>query len=1320
MNHKCVLLGLLALIFAVIVMGNCSDVSDADDKGSSGSMNYEFTASDGKLTISGSGDMPDYKLSGSTKVTRPWEDYAQSIKTVSISGVTSVGKEAFYGCSSLTSVTIVDNVKTIGKEAFSKCGSLTSVKLGSSVKSIGEEAFSESAITDIDLGTSVESIGQEAFYACGSLKSITIPTSVTTISQQAFLLCSGLTEISIPDNVKNLGSFAFRQCGALKSIHFGKGITSVPEYCCYGCGNLTSVTFSDSLKTIGNHAFQGCKIGSVTIPNKVTYLGESSFSSCPITSVDIPASVETLGSSAFNSCTKLKSVTLHDGLKAIKSSAFNGCTSLESIIIPDSVTDLGYQAVYNCSSLKEVSFPLHLNAVRTYAGENKSYHVFGECNSIEKITFTGTGSGTNYSTDSGSDTYYQNTPWYTNREHLTEIIWKCNNLQSIGSNTFRGLTALTTVTIGENILSIEDYAFYGCSKLQTITPNDKIVSIGSGAFGNCSSLTSITVPDSVLTIGANAFGNCSSLTFITVGSGIKYVGADAFKGVTFYGLDGKTVLNADADGLLNRTFSGTVSKMVLTSTMKYTVKFVTDSSTFYECHLEYNSTIIAPTGIPTKDKDAQYSYTFEKWDGFTEGMTVGTEDVTFEAVFTKTLNKYAYSVVFTTGSRTVAPTVSGTADYGTVIDISPVTVAGYTAPAASSLIISENTSNNYLAYWYTTISYTLTFDDDVTQTSREFTVETTSIDVPDVTEKRGYSGTWGSYDLSVLKSRTIKAEYTPITYTLTFNDGSKTTPVNYTIESTPTDVPKVTEKRGYTGEWETYSFSDLESKIVNAVYTPIPYILTFDDGVTQTSREYTIESTSIDVPDVSEKKGYTGTWGPYDLSVLESRTVEAVYTPIIYTLYFTDGSKTTPKSYTVETTSIDVPSITEKRGYSGVWESYSLSDLETKVVNAVYTPIPYTLTFDDGVTQTQKNYTIETISIDVPDVTEKKGYTGEWESYDLSVLGSRTVEAVYTPITYTLTFDDGIKQTWVEYTIETVSIDEPAPTEKTGYTGDWEEYDLKDLGNRTIKAQYTANTYHVSFVSEGKIFYEYNLGFENTIVCPTEIPTKDADIQYTYTFQKWNGFTEGMTMTASDISFDALFESHVMVHTDADGKEWIESDTDISLSAEQIESIKTDAENNSNVTLTLSRGDCKVIFDNTALTRLKTDSDTAFSIENVSAEDMTHEVWDIVRDNTLYSISFGSNTDFGNGTVTVTVPYEPKGTDPSGLKVCCISDGRIVEELGCTYDNGTVTFETKHFSLYAIMPSEEKSNTGATYLIAALVVVFAIIAAGILYRRRSF
>ena len=82
---------------------------------------------------------------------------------------------------------------------------MTSITIPNSVTSIGEEAFDGcSSLTSITIPNSVTSIGEEAFYCCSSLTSVTIPNSVTEIYSGAFAKCPNLENVycyaeKIPD-----------------------------------------------------------------------------------------------------------------------------------------------------------------------------------------------------------------------------------------------------------------------------------------------------------------------------------------------------------------------------------------------------------------------------------------------------------------------------------------------------------------------------------------------------------------------------------------------------------------------------------------------------------------------------------------------------------------------------------------------------------------------------------------------------------------------------------------------------------------------------------------------------------------------------------------------------------------------------------------------------------------------------------------------------------------------------------------------------------------------------------------------------------------
>ena len=227
------------------------------DSGTCGD-NVTWTLDDaGTLTISGTGPMTDYSSSSYA----PWHSHQDSIKTAVIeAGVTTIGKYAFNGCISLTSVTIPDSVTSIGNGAFSKCRSLTAITIPDSVTRIGDYAFSHcSGLTSVTIGNGVTSIGEAAFYNCSSLTAITIPDSVTSIGGGAFSGCNSLASITIPDSVTTVDYCTFSNCSSLTAITIPDSVTIIVLEAFYGCTSLTSITIPDSVTTIDDSAFFRCR-----------------------------------------------------------------------------------------------------------------------------------------------------------------------------------------------------------------------------------------------------------------------------------------------------------------------------------------------------------------------------------------------------------------------------------------------------------------------------------------------------------------------------------------------------------------------------------------------------------------------------------------------------------------------------------------------------------------------------------------------------------------------------------------------------------------------------------------------------------------------------------------------------------------------------------------------------------------------------------------------------------------------------------------------------------------------------------------------------
>ncbi len=309
--------------------------------------------------------------------------------------VTSIGDYAFYGCHSLTSITIPYGVTSIGMCSFFECEYLTDITIPDTVNRIGDGAFNScKRLVSIVLPEGLTSIGYKMFCYCNNLISIEIPDGVTNIGGYAFFDCASLTGITIPDGVKSIGDCVFSGCGDLTGITIPDGVKSIGDGAFSGCDDLTGFTIPDSVTSIGDSAFYGCdSLTSVTIPDSVTSIGEGPFAECanliaihvengnPKYSSDsrgvlfnkdqsiliqapgalsgsyaIPDSVTSIGDSAFWCCTRLTNVTIGNSVTNIGYYAFWCCTNLTSITIPDSVTSIDNLAFQYCDKIDTVYF----------------------------------------------------------------------------------------------------------------------------------------------------------------------------------------------------------------------------------------------------------------------------------------------------------------------------------------------------------------------------------------------------------------------------------------------------------------------------------------------------------------------------------------------------------------------------------------------------------------------------------------------------------------------------------------------------------------------------------------------------------------------------------------------------------------------------------------------------------------------------------------------------------------------------------------------------------------------------------------------------
>ena len=476
--------------------------------------------------------------------------------------VTSIGYDAFYGCSNLQYNT-EGELKYLGNAnnpylylADTTSTSITSATINDNCKLIGSAFYWCSSLTSVVIGDSVTSIGDYAFYYCYKLVEVVNKSTNITVT-------------------KGSSSNGFVGCYALAVYNSGDAFTSKLS------DDNGYIVYTDGTEKI-----------------LLGYNGAE-------TDLVLPSYITTIYRYAFYDCSSLTSVEIGDSVTAIGDYAFAYCDSLTSVVIPDSVTSIGYGAFVNCSRLTTVYYKGATSdwakisistsngnltsAMRYYYSENEpaesdKYWHYDEDGQIE-IYHTHTYTTLNFDSanhwyecvcgDRSNSIPHTYNIEYDDTNHWHECVCGHNinsaphtfNIENDALNHwykcvcgyvhgkvahFGGTATYTEKAICEvcaqpygdylvepfteglvfSLQSTNSYAvtdYVGTStevKIPSTYKNLPVTSIGNRAFYNCSSLTSVEIGDSVTSIGAWAFEYCDRLvevvnksTFITVTKG---------------------------------------------------------------------------------------------------------------------------------------------------------------------------------------------------------------------------------------------------------------------------------------------------------------------------------------------------------------------------------------------------------------------------------------------------------------------------------------------------------------------------------------------------------------------------------------------------------------------------------------------------------------------------------------------------------------------------------------------------------------------------------------------------------------------------------
>ena len=532
-------------------------------------------------TFTEEGTEYEIKADGSVAIKKVKSDVSGSYtipETITYNGsvyqVTSIGNNAFEGCTGLTAVSIPGSVNTIGDDAFSVCDNLASITIGESVRTIGSHAFYQClALTTITLPSSITGIGEYAFARCNLTSVISNIQTPFEISDKVFYYSTTYVDaiLTVPaDKVSAYRNTAgWKEFKNIKDVNGDTGETTNPQPTTLKDGDAFEATVGETTFTIKvlNASDKTCQIGADNrgdaivsggsnwdgvIPSKVngtdnqeyTVIGignRAFFEDGGIVTLILPESLLQISEGAFMRCENLMYVTIPAGLKTVEGLVFNGQEVLTEVIslIEDPQTlngtlDFGGRNGNNATLIVPAG---KVSAYRNTSGWD-SFKIIKDVNGNTDepqpeepqpepqpeglkvgdafIVYIGEVMNTYVLT---SENTVNLNKWGVNGSSKAEIPSKVT-YEDV-EYTITGILGTATGNPDQPNMPV-----FGSNVTEVIIPNT-VTSIGACAFWYCENLASVSIPNSVTVIGDNAFLG-SALNSVTIPASVNTIGEYAF------------------------------------------------------------------------------------------------------------------------------------------------------------------------------------------------------------------------------------------------------------------------------------------------------------------------------------------------------------------------------------------------------------------------------------------------------------------------------------------------------------------------------------------------------------------------------------------------------------------------------------------------------------------------------------------------------------------------------------------------------------------------------------------------------------------------